>query len=104
MAAKTTKGAKVSMEMPASVQVNGDRIPMIRVEWKPRLRFTEHDSKAFESLHRSLIDSGAKIDMGDNPPKPVYTRPDVITWLVQQYAAAVTAKNQTPPTSAKGTK
>lgn len=100
MAAKIKNGAKVSLEMPASVQVNGDRIPMIRVEWKPRLRFTEQDSKSFESLHRSLIEAGAKIDMGANAPKPVYTRPDVITWLVQQYAAAV--KNQPQSTSAKG--
>jgi hypothetical protein len=100
MANKIKKGAKVSLEMPASVQVNGERLPMIRIEWKPRLRFNEHDAKAFESLHRSLVESGAKLDMGAEVPKPVYTRPDVITWLVQQYASAVS--NQTQSTSAKG--
>lgn len=100
MAKKKTQ--TVLVEFPACEHVNGERLPQLRLDWKPRRRFIEQETKTLELLRRSLIATGATLDMGpDKPPRPVYSRPDVISWWLQEVWKAT--QQQKPHATTKPT-
>lgn len=101
MAKKKTES--VTVEFPACAHVNGERLPQLRLDWKPRRRFVERETKTLELLRRSLIATGATLDMGpDKPPRPVYSRPDVISWWLQEvWRATQQEKPKLPKATAR---
>lgn len=104
MAATIKKGAKVSLEMPASHILNGETIPKaIKVTWEPRRRFIDRDTRVLESLRRSLIMEHAMLDaVPGGTPRHVETRPDVISWLLQEYAKKIGLAPMEPQTKKPG--